>query len=120
MTKDVQEIKVVKTGDELKVSIKADLATALAMVATTVMAISERSEIDAKDIYNLLSGATEEAKKGESEDFSTMLLTELVEPIIIWMKNNLPPFAIIIIDSEGVTVKKGRRQNGEQRKRWLN
>ena len=120
MAKDVQEIKVVKTGEDLKVSIKADLATALAMVATTVMAISEESEIDTNAIYNLLSGATEEVKKGESEDFSTKVLTELVEPVIIWMRDNLPPFATIIIDSEGVTVKKERRQNGERRKRWLN
>ena len=97
MAKDVQEIKVVKTGDDLKVSVKADLETALAMVAATVMAISEGSEIDTESIYNLLSGATEEVKKGESEDFSTMML-----------------------DGEGVTVKKGRRQNGEQRKWWLN
>ena len=120
MAKDAQEIKVVKTGDDLKVSVKADLETALAMVAATVMAISEGSEIDTKDIYNVLSGATEEVKKGESEDCSTMVLTELVGPIIMWMKNNLPPFATIIIDSKGVTVKKGRRQNGEQRKWWLN
>lgn len=104
MVKDTQEIKVVKAGDGLKVSVKADLATALAMVAAIVVTISKSSEIDAKAICNILSGATEEAKKGEIEDLSTMVLTELVEPLIIWMKNNLPPFATIIIDSEGVTV----------------
>ncbi len=106
MVKDTQEIKVVKAGDGLKVSVKADLATALAMVAAIVMSISKESEIDTKAICNILSGATEEAKKGEIEDLSTMVLTELVEPIIMWMKNDLPPFATIIIDSEGVTVLK--------------
>jgi hypothetical protein len=104
MAKDVQEIKVVKAGDGLKVSVKADLATALAMVAAIVMSISEESEIDTKAIYNILSGATDKVKKVESEDFSIVVLTELVEPIIMWMRNSLPPFATIIIDSEGVTV----------------
>lgn len=110
MAKDIQEIKVVKTGDGLEVSVKADLVTALAMVAATVASISEETGIDTKVIYNMLSGATEEVKKGESEDLSTMVLTELVKPLVIWMKNNLPPFATIIIkitnnDEEGEEMK---------------
>lgn len=130
MAKDAQEIKVVENGDGLEVSVRADLATSLAMVVATVMAISERSEMDTKAIYKMLSGVTEDVKKDGSEDFSESELTKLVVPLSMWMEENMPPFATIIIDSEGATVlktaakimksEKERRQNVRQRKRCLN
>lgn len=106
MSKDVQEIKVVKEGDGIAVSVKADLTTSLSMVVALVLAISEKSEMDTKAIYNMLSGVTEEVKKDESEEFPELALTELVAPVSRWMKENMPFATIIIIDNEGATVLK--------------
>lgn len=106
MAKDAQEIRVVKVGEGVEVSVKADLATSLAMVVATVMAISEKSKMDTKAIYRMLTGVTEEVKKDESEDFSESELMKFVGPVIVWMEENMPPFATIIIDSDGATVLK--------------
>lgn len=116
MAKDAQEIRVVKVGEGVEVSVKADLTTSLAMVVATVMAISEKSAMDTKAIYKMLSGVTEEVKKDGGGDFSKSELTKLVGPVSMWMEENMPPFATIVIDSEGATVLKTSAKIVKKRK----
>ena len=103
MSKDVQEIKVVKQGEGIAVSVKADLATSLSMLVALVLAISDKSKMDTKAIYKMLDGVTDTVEK-DIELSSEEEFVSVCGPVVRWIKKRMKPIATIIIDSEGATL----------------
>ena len=87
-------------------SVRADLATALSMVVRN----SDGNFREVRWILKLFTICCQVLQKrfeeGRKRRFSESELMKLVGPVIIWMEENMPPFATIIIDSKGATVLK--------------
>ncbi len=99
-----QELKVTKTDKGIKVEINAGLSTAILLLATLVIEISEKDhELTSADILKVLIDTVEEIE-GRKKINDVEKIVELGTPLIEWLEKHSED-SIIIVTSEGIIMK---------------